>query len=317
VDYQVQMVPQVETWLAETRDRDPATADRIDEAIAALRTDGENVGPPLVVLVDDEVGHGRAASMPGRRTGVRRRGLPVHVRQIWGSHVASNLRRRLLGRTGFWIARPALDTAFQQQRLMFMRVRRAIGDVAAPRLRLEQQIKQLEQQSGAPGGQSRPQMEAGQADATDRLAWLRRRHAELLAKEERLYAVSRPLQAAIEAFRAGQEAIEAAYAAADKAAEAVSAEVTRTTGADAEGGGPTPGEADNADSSGPAQTGFRLRELRPDAPSSANTRIMFTVDPPDAVVLLAAGTENDWLDIGYDEIIELCHIRYERERSTR
>jgi hypothetical protein len=313
------MVPEVETWLAETRDRDPATADRIDEAIAALRTDGENVGPPLVVLVGDPVSHRRAASIPGRRTGVRRGGLPVHVRQLWGSHAASNLLRRLLGRTGFWIARPALDTAFQQQRLMFMRVRRAISDVAAPRLRLEQQIKQLEQHSGAPGGQSRPQMQAGQDGATEWLATLRRRRAELLAKEEQLYVASRPLQSAIEAFRAGQEAIEAAYAAADKAAEAVWAEVTRTAGADAEGGGPAAGEADNADSSSPALTAFwlRLRELRPDAPSSASTRIMFTVDPPDAVVLLAAGTENDWLGTGYDEIIELCHIRYERERSTR
>jgi len=51
--YLIRMAPEVEQWLAAVRDRDPAAADLIDEAVAALRAGGESVGPPLVVPLDD------------------------------------------------------------------------------------------------------------------------------------------------------------------------------------------------------------------------------------------------------------------------
>src|SRR6185503_12185566 len=51
--YLIRMAPEVGVWLANVRDRDPAAADLIDEAVAALRVGGESVGPPLVVPVDD------------------------------------------------------------------------------------------------------------------------------------------------------------------------------------------------------------------------------------------------------------------------
>ena len=51
--YLIRMAPEVGAWLANVRDRDPAAADLIDEAVAALRASGESVGPPLVVGVDD------------------------------------------------------------------------------------------------------------------------------------------------------------------------------------------------------------------------------------------------------------------------
>ena len=51
--YLIRMAPEVEQWLATVRDRDPAVADLIDEAVAALGAGGESVGPPLVVPVDD------------------------------------------------------------------------------------------------------------------------------------------------------------------------------------------------------------------------------------------------------------------------
>jgi hypothetical protein len=47
------MAPEVEEWLAAVRDRDPAAADLIDRAVAAVRAGGESVGPPLVVPLDD------------------------------------------------------------------------------------------------------------------------------------------------------------------------------------------------------------------------------------------------------------------------
>ena len=52
--YLIRMAPEVGVWLATVRDRDPAAADLIDEAVAALRTGGESVGPPLVVPLDDD-----------------------------------------------------------------------------------------------------------------------------------------------------------------------------------------------------------------------------------------------------------------------
>ena len=52
--YLIRMAPEVGGWLAAVRDRDPAAADLIDEAVAALRAGGESVGPPLVVPLDDD-----------------------------------------------------------------------------------------------------------------------------------------------------------------------------------------------------------------------------------------------------------------------
>jgi hypothetical protein len=54
MSYLIRMAPEVEQWLAAVRDRDPAAADLIDEAVAALRAGGESVGPPLVVPLDDD-----------------------------------------------------------------------------------------------------------------------------------------------------------------------------------------------------------------------------------------------------------------------
>ena len=38
--YVIRMAPEVRLWLASVRDRDPAAADLIDEAVAALRAAG-------------------------------------------------------------------------------------------------------------------------------------------------------------------------------------------------------------------------------------------------------------------------------------
>src|ERR1700678_1040732 len=58
-----------------------------------------------------------------------------------------------------------------------------------------------------------------------------------------------------------------------------------------------------------------LSELRPGAPGPAGIRILFTVEPPDTAVLLAAGTERDWLRAWYAEAILHCRARYERDQT--
>ncbi len=282
--YLIRMAPEVEEWLSTVRDRDPAAADLIDEAVATLRAGGESVGSPLVVPVDDP---------------------PLS-------------------------ARPDLDSAYERQLEMLTRVRRAVADVATSRKRLELQAAQLEQQISKLGEQSRKAMEAGhgnlaeEADARrgaaeEQLADLRRQYADMQAEEERITAVSQRLQAKVDAFRTRMEAIKAAYTAAQAAAEAAWAEaVIDASSADIDGAGATGDETINADSPGPARPSLQLSELRPGALELARTRILFTVEPPGAAVLLAAGMESDWLRAWYTEAIANCRIRYQREQgSTR
>ena len=381
--YQIRMAPQVEAWLAAVRDSDPAAADRIDEAVGALRAGGDRVGPPLVVTVDDPA---RSAAGPGGRrrgtgtqpdtAGPPRRSPHALAHWPWRSKPASDGLRWLLGQIGFLVARPGLDAAYKRQLVTMTRVRRAVADVATSRARLERQAGQLDQQAAEPPGQRHAGMAAGQGahadegqpgdtadegqprDAAERLASLRQRYANLQAREERLMVASLRFQAAFDAFRDGQEAVVAAYTAAEEAAEVAWAEVTGNVGPGTGNVGPgtgnvgpgtgnvgpgtgnvgpgtsnvglgtsnvglgtgggacAVGEVGHAGPDAPAQPAFWLRELRPDAPESASTRILFTVVPPGTAVLLAAGMENDWLRAWYAEAIPRCSIRYRREHSS-
>jgi hypothetical protein len=274
--YLIRMAPEVEEWLAAVRDRDPAAAERIDEAVAAVRAGGASVGPPLVVPLDDP---------------------PLS-------------------------ARPDLDMAYQRQLEMLTRVRRAVAEVATSRKRLELQADQLEQQIGKLGDQSRRAMEAGRGDlaeeagarrgaAREQLADLQRQHAGMQAEEERVTVAGQRLQAKVDAFRIRKEAIKAACAAAEASAEAAWAEaVIDDASAGADGAGTAADGAMNVESPAAARPSLPLSELRPGAPGSAGTRILFTVESPGTAVLLAAGTENDWLRAWYTEAIANCRIRY-------
>jgi hypothetical protein len=279
------MAPEVQQWLAAVRDRDPAAAALIDEAVAALRAGGESAGPPLVVPLDDD---------PSLN------------------------------------ARPDLDIAYERRLEMLTRVRRAVADVATSRKRLELQANQLEQQIGKLGEQSRTAMEAGRGDlaeeagarrgaAREQLADLQRQYAGMQAEEGRLTVASQRLQAKVDAFRTRKEAIKAAHAVAQAAAEAAWAEaVIDDADADAEASGSAADDAVNAESPDPARPSLPLSELRPGAPESAGTRILFTIEPPATAVLLAAGMEDDWLRAWYTEAIANCRIRYQHEQeSTR
>jgi hypothetical protein len=283
--YLIRMAPEVEQWLAAVRNRDPAAAVLINEAVAALRAGGESVGSPLVVPLDDD---------PSLN------------------------------------ARPDLDTAYERQLEMLTRVRRAVANVATSRKRLELQANQLEQQIGKLDEQSRKATEAGRGDlaeeagarrgaAQEQLADLQRQYADTQAEEERLTVSSQRLQAKVDAFRTRKEAIKAANAAAQAAAEAAWAEaVIDDADADAGGSGSVVDDAVNAESPDPARPSLPLSELRPGAPESAITRILFTIESPGTAVLLAAGMEDDWLRAWYTEAIANCRIRYQREQeSTR
>jgi len=289
--YLIRMVPEVEQWLAAVRDRDPAAADLIDEAVAALRAGGQSVGPPLVVPVDDP----SLGARPDLDT--------AYARQL-----------EMLTR----VRRAVADVATSRKRL----------ELAAGQL--EQHIAKLGDQSrkamAAGRGDLAEQAGARRAAAEGQLADVRRQYAGLQSEEERITVASQRLQAKVDAFRTRKEAVKAAYTAAQAAAEAAWAEAVIDDASDAEGAGsaagdavnasPAAGDAVNPDPRGPARAEPGLSELRPGAAESAGTRILFTVEPPGTAVLLVAGTESDWLRAWYTEAMANCRIRYQREQGS-
>lgn len=268
VGYQIVTVPEVEAWLADVRDRDPAVADRIDAALAALRAEGGNLGPPLVVPVNWPLGLGGP--------------------------------RRLLGRARTRLALVGLDAEYRWQLTVLTRIRRAVAGAAVSRKRLELQISQLEN-------------ETGEADRQRRLDALRREHTAARSKEERAFAASRRLQAEVAAFQGARDAIASAGTAVEEAARVARAQLSGDGAI--QGDSPPPNGTGSTGTDGPAHPPSWLSELRPGAPESTRTRMLFTIKPPATAVLLAAGTESDWLNCWYAEIIPLCRTRLQREQS--
>jgi hypothetical protein len=164
-------------------------------------------------------------------------GLAAQVSSVWYSSAAPGAPRRVLGKIGFWVAQPGLDAAYQQQLVVLTRVRRAAADVATSRKRLELHIGELERQAdqqGDPSSKASKGSAADRSQTTRNAAWqladLRRQYAQMQAKEERITAASRRLMAEINTFRTGQEATKAAYTAAEEAAGAAWAEMSRNPG---------------------------------------------------------------------------------------
>jgi len=128
----------------------------------------------------------------------------------------------MLGKIGFWIAQPGLDAAYRRQLVALQRSRRDVAAVATERKRLELHIAALEGRAGQPPDPGREDQDADQRSTMEQLAELRREHANLQGREERVIAVSRRLIAEINAFQACKEATKAAYAAAEDAAKTAS-----------------------------------------------------------------------------------------------
>jgi hypothetical protein len=276
--YRIRKVPEVAGWLSQLRDSDPGTAGVVDEALAALRDQGASLGPPLVIPVE-------ARPEP---------------------------------------ARPDLDQAYQRQLEMLTRVRRAVAEMVAARKRLELQIHQQEQAVTRLGEQRIKDLQAGRSDLAAEvgnrlpvvgahLADLRNRYANVRSEEERLTVASRRLEHKVDDFRIRKDAAQAAEAAAEAAARATEAEAA-LEGAIADAENP---DHDSVPSPGqPASPAcLSLSELRPGAP----VRILFTVEPSssgtDTAVLLAAGTERDWLDAWYTQAIRQSRTRFGRDQG--
>jgi len=278
------IVHEVAEWLLWLRETDPGAAGQVDEALAALRAGGTSLGPPLVIPLE----------------------VPPKP------------------------ARPDLDYAYQRQLEMLTRVRRAAADIATSRKRLELQLNQLGQQvAGLEEQRAKARQtgrddlaaeaEAGLAVVTAQLANLQAQYAGIQSEEGRVTVASQRLQGKVDTFRTRKEAVKAAEAAAEAAALAVEAEAAIEDAiAEADG-------LDSRDIASPADAGrpgspvapspLPLSELRPGAPERSRVRILFTVESPATAVVLAAGTERDWLDAWYAEAIVRSRTRYERDRG--
>jgi len=279
--YRIRMVPEVAGWLGQLRDDDPGTAGVIDEALATLRDQGASLGPPLVIPVE---------------------GRPEP-------------------------ARPDLDQAYQHQLEMLARLRRAVAEVATARKRLELQIHQQEQAVTKLGEQRIKDLQAGRSDLAAevgtrlpvvgaQLADLRNQYANVRSEEERLTVASRRLQHKVDDFRTRKDAAKAAEAAAEAAARAAEAEAA-IEGVIAHAEDPDHDAMAGHDLSASSPR-LSLSELRPGAP----VRILFTVElsssgtePSGTAVLLAAGTERDWLDAWYTQAIRQSRTRYGRHQG--
>jgi hypothetical protein len=266
----------VASWLDELRVRDPATGELIDKAIATLADGGTAVGSPLVVKV-----------APPR-----------------GGQPAETSRED---------PRETLDYTYQSQLEMLSKVRRGVAEVATSRKRVELQVAQLERQATRLGEVRREALEAGQEDraaaaatqqasAVEQLGDLHGQFIRLMEEERKLIASSIRLQAKVDAFRVRKEAIRASYDAAEaelKANEALSGVTDEFTDV------LLPGE-------GAADPGYpvRLRELRPGAPDRIDVRILFAIQPPDTIVLLAAGGQRERLRAWYDREVPRAQTRF-------
>jgi hypothetical protein len=281
--YRIRVVPEVRRWLAELRVTDAGAADLVDAALVALRDRGAGMGPPLVVPLEEPTSD----------------------------------------------ERPDLDYAYQRQLEIMTQVRRAVADVATSRKRLELQIQQLEQAASKLEAQLSQALETGNdglaAQARDRqpavaaqLADLRRQFATTRSEEDRLNAASSRLQLRVDNFRTRKEVIAAADAAADAADLVKQAEAELGDAGAAHRQFPSDAnQVPGAPNSGrPGKVAkLELSELRPGAPELNDIRILFTVETSGTAVILAAGTERDWLRSWYTESGLRARIRYERNRA--
>jgi hypothetical protein len=159
---------------------------------------------------------------------------------------------------------------------------RAVADAATARKRVELEIQRLEEQMSQLGEQRGQAVEIGDDELA---AYLRARQsfvADQLSDLHRQYAGT----------RAEEERL---------------TEVSRRMQLEVD----SSREVDSR----PASS-LKLSELRPGAPGSADIRILFAVEPPDTAVILAAGTERDWLRAWYAEMVQRCQTRYERDHGS-
>ncbi len=288
--YRIRMAAEVADWLAGLKDSDPATAELVDQALAALRDRGASLGPPLVIAVPPDE--------------------PV---------------------------RPGPEQAQRRLLAALTRLRRAVAQVATARKRLDLQVQQLELQAGKYEGQRTRARQMGREDLAEelrkrlaaiagQLPELRDQKVRFQAEEGHLTIASQRLQHKIDDVRTRWNTTQAADLVTEASAEADQAEAAARNVLASVGGS---WQAEPVSQPGTTRPGapapLRLSQLRPGAPGRSSVCILFAVEPaapsatgsesPATAVLLAAGTERDWLDAWSADAIRRSRARYERDQG--
>lgn len=221
--YELYIPSQVQAWLGELREQDPAQAAKVDAALKSLRADGPAVGPPLVVPVDPRPGNGG--------------GLPYE-----------------------------LDYVYQAQTEALSRVRREAAEAAMLRKTLEGHL------------------EADAPLTDDQRDRLRAACDGIRAQEVKLTQTSQRMIKDVDAFRVRKEMLKASctQALADGIALLVDASLV----------------SGHEDIEPP-----QLMELRPGAPDAVLACLLFAVETPEFIRIIAAATTDDLLRAWYREVV--------------
>jgi hypothetical protein len=161
---------------------------------------------------------------------------------------------------------PELEATYQRQLKALGELRREASDVAALRKSLEDRLD-----------------DATTDDQRDRL---RSAFEGIRAQEERITEICKRVDLDLHAYRARKETLTASVTEAIIDGLTMLADVTDVTGA--------------ADLEQPQS---QLMELRPGAPKGVVARLLFTVEPGQPALVVAAATENDVLAAWYDRIV--------------
>ena len=309
--YRLRMHSEIRDWLSDLRGTEPELARLVGEAVLAILDAGESLGPPLVVPLESALGP------------------PDDPRE-------------------------ALDYSYQRQLEAMQKLRRGVADVATSRKRVELQVSQLEQTAARLGRQRQDALDAGHEDLAseaharaasvrEQLTDLRQQHSSLQGEEEELTAASQRLQAKVDAFRIRKEMIKATYTAGqasqvirdvlvDIGEDGGDLEMTIAAAGTSAGPGGGPAVAGEAldeiadltpaagDAPGPADLAGvlpppGLMELRPGAPGSARVRLLFVVEPPDTVVLVARVEDPGRSPEQYQEVMPVTLARLAMAQS--
>jgi len=164
-----------------------------------------------------------------------------------------------------------LDRSYQRRLQALTRVRREVSEVAALRKCLEARLDD--------------------ALPDDQRERLRGGYDGIAAQEEKLTQVSRRMDQDLQAYRARKETLKASLVAALVDELTMLADADDVTGATA-----------------PAPPTGPLMELRPGAPEHIVARLLFTVEPGQTALLIAAATERDVLSAWYDRVVPDTYV---------
>ena len=161
---------------------------------------------------------------------------------------------------------PELERTYLRQVDALAQLRREVAEVATLRKRLEDRLDD--------------------ATTDDQRERLRSAYEGIRGQEERITEVCKRLDLDLHAYRARKETLTASLTEAIVDGLAMLADVADVMGAtDLE------------------QPGGQLMELRPGAPKGIVARVLFTVEPGQPALVVAAATESDVLTAWYDRVV--------------